>query len=74
MVSVAHILSPSEARSRILNAAQAAEFWGVSLPSWRRMYRTQQVPAPLPIGVRKLGWRVGDLIDALEARSSVAGG
>ena len=52
--------------ARILDSAQAAEFWGVSLPHWRRLYREGKVPRGIRIGVRKLGWRVSDLIDAPE--------
>ena len=55
-------------RNRILDAATAAKFWGVSLAHWRRMYRTGAVPKPIKIGERKLGWRVGTLVDALDAR------
>lgn len=51
-------------RSRMLDSSQAAEFWGVSLPHWRRLYREGKVPQGIRIGKRKLGWRVGDLIDA----------
>ncbi len=63
-------LPPELARSRVLDSAQAARFWGVSLPHWRRMYRLGQVPKPIKLSARKLGWRVGDLIDALAARAA----
>ncbi|MFC1455391.1 helix-turn-helix transcriptional regulator [Microvirga arabica] len=63
-------LPPELARNRVLDSAQAAAFWGVSLPHWRRMYRLDQVPKPIKLSVRKLGWRVGDLVDALAARSA----
>ena len=46
----------------------ASAFWGVSLPHWRRLYRTGKVPHPIKVGERKLGWRVGALADALNAR------
>ena len=55
-------------RSRILGAAASATFWGVSLPHWRRLYRTGKVPRPIKVGERKLGWRIGDLADALAVR------
>ena len=55
-------------RSRILDAAAAAVFWGVSLPHWRRLYRAGKVPRPIKIGERKLGWRIGVLSDGLAAR------
>jgi|ERR1700722_183621 predicted DNA-binding transcriptional regulator AlpA len=61
-------LPPNLGRSRILDAATASAFWGVSLPHWRRLYRTGKVPQPVRVGERKLGWRVGVLADALAAR------
>ena len=61
-------------RNRVLDAATAAAFWGVSLPHWRRLYRTGKVPQPIRVGERKLGWRVGALADAQEARACPAAG
>lgn len=61
-------LPPDLGRNRILNAEASATFWGVSLPHWRRLYRSGKVPRPIKIGERKLGWRVGDLADGLERR------
>ena len=55
-------------RNRVLNAAAAAALWGVSLPSWRRLYRAGEVPRPLKLSTRRLGWRIGTLVDALNAR------
>lgn len=55
-------------RSRVLDAKAAAAYWGVSLPHWRRQYRAGKVPAPIRVGERKLGWRIGDLADGLAAR------
>jgi predicted DNA-binding transcriptional regulator AlpA len=69
-MSVTDKLTPDMARHRIMNSAEAAEFWGVSLPHWRRLYRDEKVPRPVRVGTRKLGWSIGLLIDALEARSS----
>lgn len=63
-------LPPELARSRILGSADAAAFWGVSLPHWRRLYRLNQVPEPIRLSERRLGWRIGDLIDALATRSA----
>jgi predicted DNA-binding transcriptional regulator AlpA len=56
-------------RSRILDSGQASEFWGVSLPHWRRLYRAKKVPSPIRVGDRKYGWRIGDLIDGLDERA-----
>jgi predicted DNA-binding transcriptional regulator AlpA len=72
MASTLDGLTADLGRHRILASDVAAEFWGVSLPHWRRLYRDGRVPKPVRIGIRKLGWRVGDLIDALEARSQEA--
>jgi predicted DNA-binding transcriptional regulator AlpA len=53
---------------RILNSRQASEYWGGSLPHWRRLYWRGDVPPPIRIGVRKCGWRLSDLAAALEER------
>ena len=64
---------PSDlARNRILDSAKSAEFWGVSTAHWRRLYRAKKVPAPIRIGDRKYGWRLGDLIDGLAERAEAA--
>jgi predicted DNA-binding transcriptional regulator AlpA len=59
-------------RNRVVDAAAASAFWGISLPHWRRLYRAGKVPRPIKIGERKLGWRVGALVDALKAREPTA--
>jgi predicted DNA-binding transcriptional regulator AlpA len=51
------------------DSKKSAEFWGVSLPHWRRLYRERKVPPPIRVGDRKYGWRVGDLIDGLAERA-----
>jgi predicted DNA-binding transcriptional regulator AlpA len=60
-------------RNRVLDAAAASAFWGVSTPHWRRLYRAGKVPRPFKVGDRKLGWRVGVLADALAARNEGVG-
>ena len=50
------------------NSLKAAEFWGVSIPHWRRLYKRHADLAPVRVGERKYGWRVGQLIDAQEKR------
>jgi predicted DNA-binding transcriptional regulator AlpA len=57
-------------RNRILDSMQASSFWGVSRSHWRRLYQSRRVPTPIRIGERKLGWRVGDLIDGLNERAN----
>jgi predicted DNA-binding transcriptional regulator AlpA len=71
-LSIIEKLPPDMVRHRIASAAEAAEFWGVSLPHWRRLYRSGKVPKPMRIGDRKLGWQLGALIDALAVRSGKA--
>ena len=64
---------PAEAiKGRILNSAQAAEYWGVSLPHWRRLYRAGKAPPPIKVGERKKGWRLHVLDDALAERAGTA--
>jgi hypothetical protein len=62
-------LPPDLGRNRVLDAATASAFWGVSLPHWRRLYRAGKVPRPIKIGERKLGWCIGPLADALAVRA-----
>jgi predicted DNA-binding transcriptional regulator AlpA len=64
---------PSElGRHRILPTKQALEFVGSSPANWRRLRALKLAPAPVMIGLRRQGWRVGDLIDYLESRSQKA--
>src|SRR5215208_3708580 len=65
---VPETLSPELMRSRILDTSEAAAFCGFSVAHWRRLYRNRKVPKPVPLSTRKLGWRVGDLIDWLQSR------
>ncbi|WP_116529385.1 AlpA family transcriptional regulator [Microvirga sp. KLBC 81] len=57
-------------RHRVLSAAEAAAFLNLSLPHFRRLYRSGAVPPPIRLSERRLGWRVGDLIVWIEARQS----
>jgi predicted DNA-binding transcriptional regulator AlpA len=63
-------LPPDMARRRILDTAEAAEFCKLSVPHWRRLYRTGKVPRPVRLSLRKYGWRLGDLIDFIDARAA----
>jgi prophage regulatory protein len=61
---------PSELnRERLLGTDQTAEFLGISIAHFRRLYRAGKVPAPIKIGERKYGWRLGGLIDFVAAKS-----
>ena len=57
-------------RERVLDTAQAAEFCGFSIPHFRRLYKAHKVPAPIKIGERKYGWRLGGLIDFVVAKAA----
>jgi predicted DNA-binding transcriptional regulator AlpA len=63
-------LPPQLEAARVVSAAQAAAYWGVSLPHWRRLYRAGRVPRPIKIGERKLGWRAVDLLAAIERHAA----
>lgn len=57
-------------RHKVMSTAEAAAFLNFSIPHFRRLYRNGAVPAPIQLSTRKLGWRVGDLIDWLAARET----
>ncbi|WP_152044878.1 helix-turn-helix transcriptional regulator [Aureimonas psammosilenae] len=59
------------ARNRVVGSKEAATFLNVSLPHFRRLYQTGKVPAPIKISERKLGWRVGVLVDFVNAASKM---
>lgn len=63
-------LPPDIARGRVFSAAQSAEFVGFSLAHFRQLYRAGKVPKPIQIGERKLGWKVGTLIDWTDGRAA----
>jgi predicted DNA-binding transcriptional regulator AlpA len=62
-------LSTDFEKSRILNSAQSAKFIGLSVPHFRRHYRSGKAPKPLLVGERKYGWRAGDLVQWLATRA-----
>lgn len=59
-------------RNQILPTEPALKFVGSSPANWRRLRQRGLAPAPIQIGLRKQGWRIGDLIDYLESRSQAA--
>src|SRR4051794_14896707 len=63
-------LPPDLQRTRVIGTAEAAALNNFSIPHWRRLYRTGKVPKPIRISDRKFGWRLGDLIDFIEARAA----
>lgn len=65
-------LPPSLNCDRVLDSAQAANFLGISVPHFRRLYRAKRVPSPIMIGYRKYGWQVGVLVDFVAAKTEKA--
>ena len=63
---------PSLNRERLLDTAQTAEFLSFSVPHFRRLYKSQKVPAPVKIGERKYGWRLSELIDFVASKTGEA--
>lgn len=62
---------PAEiARKRVLPTEKAAEFCGQSLANWRKLRTEKKLPQAIRVGGKKLGWRVGDLIDWLDQKPS----
>jgi hypothetical protein len=62
--------SPSDLdRKRVIPTDQALKLMCSSPANWRRMRRLNIAPAPVKIGLRKQGYRVGDLLDFIAARS-----
>ena len=59
---------PEIFRNQIKDSAESAAFLNLSLPQFRRLYRSGVVPAPIQLSTRKLGWRTGDLIDWIATR------
>jgi predicted DNA-binding transcriptional regulator AlpA len=56
-------------RHRILDTAETCQFVSVSVAQWRRMRSLGETPAAIMIGSKKMGWRVGDLVDWIASRS-----
>ncbi len=70
MTHIMNYLPDGIARQRVLNTSEAAAFLNFSVPHFRRLYRSGVVPAPIQLGLRKLGWRTGDLIDWVATRQN----
>jgi prophage regulatory protein len=52
--------------SRVIGARDAAQFLGVSLSTFRRLYWAKKIPPPLQLSERRLGWRIRDLMEHLD--------
>jgi predicted DNA-binding transcriptional regulator AlpA len=58
------------AMARVVSSAEAAAFCGISQSHWMRLNRLGQVPAPVRLGARKLGWRIGSLVNFVNERAA----
>ena len=52
----------------VLRTKEAAKFCGVSVSHFRRLHSRCELPKPIRLGERRLGWRLGDLIAWLNSR------
>jgi predicted DNA-binding transcriptional regulator AlpA len=66
-----HIPSHLE-NNRILSVRQGAMLLGVSVSTFRRLRLQGTLPAPIRVGVRRIGWKASDLLAAIEARRMAA--
>lgn len=63
-------LPPDIARRRIMKAQDAAAFCGVSVNTLRNMREAGTIPAPIQLSERRIGWRIGDLLDWQDCRET----
>jgi predicted DNA-binding transcriptional regulator AlpA len=59
-------------RHRVISETQAAELAGVSLVHFRRLRRQNKGPRFVRLGERRLGYRLGDVIDWIDEHLSDA--
>jgi predicted DNA-binding transcriptional regulator AlpA len=57
-------------RRRVIVKAAAADLAALSLPHFRRLRRANQGPRFVRLGERRIGYRVGDVLDWIDARLS----
>jgi predicted DNA-binding transcriptional regulator AlpA len=50
-------------RHRVFSTRESAEYTGNSYAEWRAKHARGETPPAVQVGVRKLGWRVSDLLD-----------
>ena len=55
---------------RVITEDQAARYCGLSVVHFRRLRKTEKGPRYVQLGVRRIGYRIGDLLAWLEDRSS----
>lgn len=54
----------------VIGMKDAAAFLGMSLPTFKRLRAKGEMPNPVRISERKLGWRIGALVDLIRERSA----
>jgi predicted DNA-binding transcriptional regulator AlpA len=59
-------------RGRIRSRREAAELLGVSLATIDRMVRSGELPAPIHLSVRRVGWQTGVLLDWIASKGPAA--
>lgn len=55
---------------RVVTESQAAQYCGLSVVHFRRLRKNETGPRFVQLGVRRIGYRIGDLLTWLEDRSS----
>jgi predicted DNA-binding transcriptional regulator AlpA len=63
-------LPETVSRHRLVGIDGAAEFVGRSVPEIRRLVRLGLFPKPLKLNGRRLSWRVGDIVDWINAKAT----
>ena len=63
-------LPPEIARQRVLDERAAADFIGLSHMTLERMRKLGTAPRHITLSARRLGYRVCDLLDWLDARAA----
>lgn len=67
MTALAH-LPADVAKYRVIGTKEAAVFCNLSINTLRRLNDRHAIPSPIRLSERRLGWRIGDLIDWLDCR------
>ena len=57
---------------RVITETEAARYCGLSVVHFRRLRKNENGPRFVQLGVRRIGYRIGDLVSWLDDRSSRA--
>lgn len=69
-MTILHHLPSDISRHRVLATKDAAAFCGLSVTTFLRLRGKRSIPAPIRLSERRLGWRIGDLMDWQDARAA----